>query len=111
MQVLLHVVILSALVLVSTRRDRPGNLAAIYAIAWLLFRLPFTLGVSTPASAAVLVAGTAVFALCVYYFRLLSRVSDSLGWWGIVVAGNIVVFLAGEAVLGITLGVLAWGLN
>ena len=111
MQVLLHVVILSALVLVSTRRDRPGNLAAIYAVAWLLFRLPFTLGVSTPASAAVLLAGTVVFGLCLAYFRLLARVSDSLGWWGIVVAGNIVVFIAGEAVLGIALGVLGRGLD
>lgn len=100
MQALIHIVLIAVLVQMQITRDRPTLWAGIYAAGWTAFRLPFALG-DTGTLASLLGGLAAVLLAAGIFFHLLSRLDDTLGWWITVVVGNALVFIAGEAGIGL----------
>ena len=100
MHIFLHMFLIGLLVQMSLRRDKPALWAGIYSGVWLLFRLPPVLS-DMGATATVLAGFAAILAASALFFWLLSRLGDGLGWWITVLAGNILVFIAGEVGLAL----------
>jgi hypothetical protein len=99
MTLLLHAFLMIILVRLLIDHDRPWVFAAVYAFAWLALLVLYASG-----STAIAVVAVTAFIAAGVFFTLLSRLDNALLWWGVALAGNVVVLLLTELALGAAAG-------
>ena len=95
MGMMVHVALIVSLVRLMIVRDAPMRWAGVYAAVWFAVRLPTALAGSDELVGVFIGLG-AVLLAATAFFGLLSRLEDGVGWWLVVLAGNMLLYAAGE---------------
>ena len=95
MGMLVHVALIVALVRLIIVRDTPFRWAGVYTVVWFVVRLPSAF-YGAGELAGVLTGLVVVFLAASVFFGLLSRLEEGVGWWLVVLAGNVLLYAAGE---------------
>lgn len=94
MEVFVHVFLMVVLVRLLVLKDRPWVYAGVYASVWLGLHLVLSKG-EWLSMAMAFASAAAALAAAALFFGVLSRLDNALLWWGVALAGNMLVFVAG----------------